>query len=56
MIDLDFCKIWARFFDRAFSRPVRPGQGYFLKINIKSTQLQDLKVEKRRGQGSFMGF
>jgi hypothetical protein len=36
--------------------PQGPGQGYFLKINIKSTQLQDLKVEKRRGQGSFMGF
>ncbi len=31
-------------------------QGYFLKINIKSPQLQDVKVERTRGQGSFMGF
>jgi len=32
------------------------GQGYFLRINIKSQQLQDIKVERRRDQGSFMGF
>lgn len=36
--------------------PLGIGQGYYLKINIKSTQLQDIKVEKRRGQGTFMGF
>ncbi len=36
--------------------PLGITQGYFLKINIKSPQLQDVKVEKRRGQGSFMGF
>ena len=31
------------------------GQGFFLKINVKSTGLRDLKVEKRRGQGGFLG-
>lgn len=36
--------------------PLGIGQGYFLKINIKSPQLQDVKVEKRKGQGTFMGF
>jgi hypothetical protein len=36
--------------------PLGIGQGYFLRINIKSPQLQDVKVERRRNQGSFMGF
>lgn len=36
--------------------PLGIGEGYYLKINIKSSQLQDVKVERRRGQGTFMGF
>jgi hypothetical protein len=36
--------------------PLGIAQGYYLKINIKSAALQDIKVERRRGQGSFMGF
>ncbi|RJP82321.1 MAG: LPS-assembly protein LptD [Candidatus Zixiibacteriota bacterium] len=36
--------------------PLGLGQGYFLRISLKSPQLQDVKVERRRGQGSFMGF
>ncbi|MBL7074540.1 LPS-assembly protein LptD [candidate division KSB1 bacterium] len=32
------------------------GQGYYLKINVKSPQLKDLKVEKRKGRGSLFGF
>ncbi len=36
--------------------PLGIGEGYYLKINIKSPQLQDVKVERRRGQGTFMGF
>ncbi len=31
------------------------GQGFFLKISVKSPGLRDLKVEKRRGQGGFLG-
>lgn len=41
---------------RLIWNPLGIGQGYFLKINIKSPQLQDVKVERRKGQGSFMGF
>ena len=41
---------------RLIWNPLGIGQGYYLKINIKSPQLQDIKVEKRRGQGTFMGF
>jgi len=36
--------------------PLGIGQGYYLKISLKSPQLQDIKVERRRGQGTFMGF
>ena len=36
--------------------PLGIGQGFFLKINIKSAQLRDIKVEKKQGQGTFMGF
>jgi hypothetical protein len=41
---------------RLIWNPLGVGQGYFIKVNIKSPQLQDLKVERRRGQGTFMGF
>jgi len=36
--------------------PLGVGRGFFLKINIKSSQLKDIKVEKKQGQGTFMGF
>ncbi|MCX6640766.1 MAG: LPS assembly protein LptD [bacterium] len=36
--------------------PLGIGQGYYLRINVKTSQLQDVKVERRRGQGTFMGF
>jgi len=36
--------------------PLGIGQGYYLKISLKSPQLEDIKVERRRGQGTFMGF
>jgi hypothetical protein len=36
--------------------PVGIGQGYYLRINIKSPQLQDVKVERKRDAGSFGGF
>jgi lipopolysaccharide assembly outer membrane protein LptD (OstA) len=36
--------------------PLGIGQGYYLRINVKSSQLKDVKVERRRGQGTFMGF
>ena len=36
--------------------PLGIAQGYYVRINLKSPQLQDIKVEKRRGQGTFMGF
>ncbi|MBU1882562.1 LPS assembly protein LptD [bacterium] len=36
--------------------PLGVGQGFFLKINIKASQLKDVKVEKKQGQGTFMGF
>jgi hypothetical protein len=36
--------------------PLGIAKGYYVKINLKSPQLQDIKVEKRRGQGTFMGF
>ncbi len=35
--------------------PVGVGRGFFLKINVKSTYLQDLKVEKREGGSSLGG-
>lgn len=36
--------------------PTGVGQGFFVKINVKSPGLQDLKVEKRRGIGGFLGY
>jgi hypothetical protein len=41
---------------RLIWNPLGISSGYFLRINIKSPQLQDVKVERRRNQGSFMGF
>jgi hypothetical protein len=35
--------------------PVGLGKGYYLRISVKSRQLQDLKLERRRGEGSFLG-
>lgn len=35
--------------------PVGVGKGFFLKINVKSPYLQDLKVEKREGGSSLGG-
>ena len=36
--------------------PVGIGRGFYLKINVKSAQLQDIKVERREGGGGFLGF
>lgn len=36
--------------------PTGIGQGFFLKINVKSPGLRDLKVEKRKGVGGFLGY
>jgi len=36
--------------------PVGLGEGYFLRISVKSPQLQDLKLEKQRGYTTFSGF
>ena len=41
---------------RLIWNPSGVGQGFFLKINIKSPTLRDLKVEKRRGVGGFLGY
>lgn len=31
-------------------------KGFYLKINVKSAQLQDIKVERRKGGGGFLGY
>ena len=36
--------------------PSGVGQGFFIKINPQSSSLHDLKVEKRKGQGGFLGY
>ncbi len=36
--------------------PVGLYKGYYLIINVKSSNLKDVKVEKRRGGGGFLGF
>jgi lipopolysaccharide assembly outer membrane protein LptD (OstA) len=36
--------------------PVGVGSGYYLIISVKSPNLQDVKVEKRRGGGGVFGF
>ena len=36
--------------------PSGVGQGFFVKINVKSPGLQDLKIEKRRGIGGAYGY
>ncbi|MFH1862385.1 MAG: LPS assembly protein LptD [bacterium] len=41
---------------RLIWNPLGIGQGYFFKINLKASDLQDVKVERRHGQGTFMGF
>jgi hypothetical protein len=33
--------------------PTGVGQGFFIKINVKASGLQDLKIEKRKGVGGF---
>jgi hypothetical protein len=34
--------------------PTGVGQGFYLKINVKSSSLQDLKIERRKGVGGFL--
>ena len=36
--------------------PVGSGKGYYLRIGIKSMQLRDVKVEKRKGRTGIGGF
>ena len=36
--------------------PMGIGKGFYMRINIKSPQLQDVKVERREGSGGFLGF
>ncbi len=36
--------------------PSGPGQGYYLKINVKSPTLQDIKVESRGGRRNQFGY
>ncbi len=36
--------------------PTGLGKGFFLKINIKSPHLQDVKVEKSKGGSAFLGY
>ena len=36
--------------------PIGINKGFYLIINIKSPQLRDVKVEKRRGGGGFFGY
>jgi len=36
--------------------PSGPGQGYYLRINVKSSALQDVKVESRGGRRSRFGY
>ncbi len=36
--------------------PTGVGKGLYLKINVKSPQLQDVKIEKREGSGGYVGF
>ncbi len=36
--------------------PSGPGQGYYLRINVKSSALQDVKVESRGGRRSRIGY
>jgi hypothetical protein len=35
--------------------PIGLGKGYFLRISVKSPQLSDIKLERRRGSGTFLG-
>ncbi len=35
--------------------PTGVGKGLYLKINVKSPQLKDIKIEKREGGGGFLG-
>jgi lipopolysaccharide assembly outer membrane protein LptD (OstA) len=36
--------------------PVGIGQGYYVRISLKSPQLRDVKIERTRGRGTFGGF
>jgi lipopolysaccharide assembly outer membrane protein LptD (OstA) len=36
--------------------PIGIGQGYYVRIALKSPQLRDVKVERTRGRGTFRGF
>ncbi|MFH1009770.1 MAG: putative LPS assembly protein LptD [bacterium] len=36
--------------------PTGIGQGYYVRIALKSPQLRDIKVERTRGRGTFRGF
>ncbi|MFQ6618116.1 MAG: LPS assembly protein LptD, partial [Fidelibacterota bacterium] len=36
--------------------PSGPGAGYYLRINIKSPQLRDIKIEERGGRSSVLGY
>jgi len=41
---------------RLMWNPGGVGQGFFVKINVKSASLRDLKLEKRKGAGGFLGY
>jgi len=36
--------------------PIGIGQGYYVRIALKSPQLRDVKIERTRGRGTFGGF